>query len=410
MKPSKKALKIAGISALALVAAAAVVWLVLFRFGNSGLQGRIAALRAAGDPVSLKDLARPAVPAEQNAASFLFLAQNDVDAINKTLSPVYDGAGYRQGKLSESDRTAIRRALAAHPKAIPLLEQASACPDFDAQLNYTGGPSVLMTNCLGKMQGFRGVANLLRARAYLLAAEGNPTVALGSCTLLFRLTRLYEREPPLLVTYLVTAASRSLGVETANVVLRSGAVDQTAHAELEKEFAATDGLEGYRRALRDERAFGIESFDAIPGAGLNPFLSRDRCEHLDQMADQLALAEKPFAEVLPALLRIKQGKSASQPLTGLVMPAVLKAREAMDRVRAQMRCLRVLNALMRISSLDAKLSDLGLPAEATTDPYNGSPLHIKRVAGGWLIYAVGENLTDDGGDLSGMKDVGLGPQ
>ena len=82
----------------------------------------------------------------------------------------------------------------------------------------------------------------------------------------------------------------------------------------------------------------------------------------------------------------------------------------MDRIRAQARCLRVLNALQRAkNATEPKLNELGLPAEAITDPYTGEPLRIKKTVNGWLIYAVGENLTDDGGDLEKMKDVGLGP-
>ena len=50
-----------------------------------------------------------------------------------------------------------------------------------------------------------------------------------------------------------------------------------------------------------------------------------------------------------------------------------------------------------------------LPVEAITDPYNGEPLHLKKLPEGWLIYAVGANLLDDGGDLENKKDWGLGP-
>ena len=32
-----------------------------------------------------------------------------------------------------------------------------------------------------------------------------------------------------------------------------------------------------------------------------------------------------------------------------------------------------------------KLTDLGLPAEATTDPYTGDPLHVKKTPKGWLV-------------------------
>ena len=39
-----------------------------------------------------------------------------------------------------------------------------------------------------------------------------------------------------------------------------------------------------------------------------------------------------------------------------------------------------------------KLTDLGLPAQATIDPFNGEPLHVKKRPEGWMVYSVGRNL------------------
>ena len=79
----------------------------------------------------------------------------------------------------------------------------------------------------------------------------------------------------------------------------------------------------------------------------------------------------------------------------------------------RMRCLRVLNALQgrpeQAGEEMPKLSDLGLPAAATTDPFTDKPLHLKKLPGGWLVYSVGKDLKDDGGELSNDQDVGVGP-
>ncbi len=56
------------------------------------------------------------------------------------------------------------------------------------------------------------------------------------------------------------------------------------------------------------------------------------------------------------------------------------------------------------------LADLGLPQESTIDPYSSEPLHIKKVPEGWLVYSIGLNLTDDGGKLDGITDIGAGPK
>jgi hypothetical protein len=82
-------------------------------------------------------------------------------------------------------------------------------------------------------------------------------------------------------------------------------------------------------------------------------------------------------------------------------------------VCARVRSLRVLDAIQAhvpaAGKEVPKLSELGLPVEATTDPFNGEPLHVKRTPQGWLVYSVGKNLRDDGGKLDDDSDVGVGP-
>ena len=95
-------------------------------------------------------------------------------------------------------------------------------------------------------------------------------------------------------------------------------------------------------------------------------------------------------------------------------PSLIAAREPAERMRAMSRSLRVLNALQarinKNSDQLPKLSDLGLPLDATIDPYNGKPLHVRKSPSGWLVYSVGSNLTDDGGKLDGKTDIGAGPK
>jgi hypothetical protein len=77
------------------------------------------------------------------------------------------------------------------------------------------------------------------------------------------------------------------------------------------------------------------------------------------------------------------------------------------------RCLRILNALQQAGikpeNGEPKLDDLQLPEQATKDPFTGEALHVKVVDGEWLVYTVGPDLKDDGGDLANYKDFGVGP-
>lgn len=61
------------------------------------------------------------------------------------------------------------------------------------------------------------------------------------------------------------------------------------------------------------------------------------------------------------------------------------------------------------------MAELGLPDEVGVDPFNGKPMIIKKLPQGWLVYSVGLNLKDDGGnfergDDGQPLDVGFGPK
>ncbi|MNC97095.1 hypothetical protein D3C83_146420 [compost metagenome] len=54
--------------------------------------------------------------------------------------------------------------------------------------------------------------------------------------------------------------------------------------------------------------------------------------------------------------------------------------------------------------------DLNLPKEAKIDPYTGDPLLVKFTDDGPIIYSVGRNQKDDGGNVKdNAEDVGVGP-
>ncbi len=79
-----------------------------------------------------------------------------------------------------------------------------------------------------------------------------------------------------------------------------------------------------------------------------------------------------------------------------------------------MRALRIHNALRAFAEKNGReatgLDELGLPREATVDPYSGQPLKLKRTDAGWIMYSVMQNGLDDGGDFIDLKDYGVAPR
>ena len=103
----------------------------------------------------------------------------------------------------------------------------------------------------------------------------------------------------------------------------------------------------------------------------------------------------------------------------MAIPALKSALVCAYRNQAMIRAIRILNALQKKAPINTdkipSMTELGLPDEVGIDPYNGKPMIIKKLPEGWLVYSVGDNLKDDGGQVeekAGGKplDVGFGPK
>jgi len=262
------------IAALTAFAVLLIVVAVLNWRASRRLERRIIAIRAAGDPVTLADLAGEPVPSEQNAETYLRRVDDDVAAMSKELYVLYSQPdayyvnGQADGKLNEAGAELVRAAFAAYPEVVPAIEKAVACQELDLQLDYT-----------------------------------------------------LERE--------------------------------------------------------------------------------------------LVIADLPRYKADSEIKQIRQQAGTSGTLTKLVFPALHATRDAVDRTRANIRCLRVLNAWLAYSEAHGAapktLVELGLDGEALVDPYNGKPLVDRETPEGLIVYSVGADGNDDGGTSEGMKDVVAGP-
>jgi hypothetical protein len=418
MKRFRKILKWIGIImgaaiAILLICNACFVWST-----GTRLEARLAALRRAGEPVQLSDLAREPIPPEKNADVFLRRAADDLDAIEKELVASYPKRGYPTGELTPAEQEKLEKLFAAYSRVMPLLEQAADCPDSDPQLDTTLLPSRFLEPYMNHSTKHRVLIRVSRARSAWLLSSGRADDALAGQILMLRLTRHWRHEP-LLIGYLVTAVCEQSAMDEANRVLQHGPVSPAARQALDTELALHDSMEGYTWALRSERAFNLSSFQEIPGTGF--WLMRGFSTHLalrllDFYDRHLDDASRLYAQVVAGWKSDPPpggGLNPYGPLVTLLQPALTSAREPADRVRAMSRSLRILNTLqVRVPSGGDKvpqLNDLGLPAEATIDPFNGRPLRVEKVPEGWMVYSVGSNGVDDGGKLDQRTDVGVGP-
>ncbi len=228
MKRAKKILKWTAI----VVAAAITILLLLNAYfvwsTGTRLEKRLVALRQAGDPVQLEDLAREPIPPDQNADVFWRCAADDLDAIQKELDAQYPQKGYPTGTLSPAEQDKLEKLFAAYPKVMPLLEQAAACPDADPQLDYTLSPFRFLEPFMEQTSRHRLLYRVLRARSAWLVSKGrwddcayHPHSGLAA--------RAHWRRQPFMTGYLVTAVceQRRLGRNQPGLAGRTGRCQPT---------------------------------------------------------------------------------------------------------------------------------------------------------------------------------------
>jgi hypothetical protein len=420
MKRLKKILKwsgivLGGLVAILLVLNAWFVWTT-----DARLESQLAAIRQAGDPLTLADLARKPIPPEQNAATYLRRAEPDIAAMEKELQPYYEWwPKNSEGSLLPPDiQKVVQAAFGAHPKVVPLLEQAAACPDYDEQLDYSVSADSFWDNQFSRtVQRCRGAARMLDTRARLLTSQGNREEAVRAALAISCLGRHFEHNP-MMISYLVAVAVRGVAVSSANMALQAGSVSPDLRRVLDAELAMQERTdqEGYVWAIKSERAYMLETIPkTIPGRSLwfcRAFWNRHESTCLDVWQAEIPVATdgRSYRQAESAFDKIERNSSG---FAKLLFPGMKAFCCAHASGQACVRTLRVLNAIQAhvpVGSHEApKLSELGLPVEATTDPFNGESLHVKRLPQGWLVYSVGRNFRDDGGKLDDNSDVGVGP-
>ncbi len=403
-----------GLTSLVLLALAGMA--VFMWTTDAGLARRTAAIRQAGDPLTLADLARKPIPSEQNAAVPLRRAEKAIASIAGMTSRLPPASQKPAPPISPEDQKTIKKALDAFPEAIALINEAATCADYEPPLNYRVSPQEFMAQVTGRLPQYQVIADVLQRRARLLSAEGNQDEAVRTGLLLLRLARHFDRAP-LTISYVPSLAIRRVAVATISDALRAGPVSDDVRRALDAELAQQDPMHGYAWSLKSDRAFTLTARGVLPNRNLRLIQSGlwnwETSDYLDTLAVFLDLAEhsQSYFQGVQTL-----GQTLSDKQSDPLVQALGATYQRMIGAQAQMRALRVLNALQARETPEAQrvvdVTKLGLPPEAVVDPFNGELLHAKRLPDGWLVYSVGPNLVDDDGDIYRWPkgDVGLGPQ
>jgi hypothetical protein len=243
------------------------------------------------------------------------------------------------------------------------------------------------------------------------------------------------RDEPTLISQLIRAAGRRVAVNKANRILALGVPDEEL-AELQDHFDRERKEDLMAVAIRGERAMFHRFCQNIEAGKLNMFEALDRGGGPVERSDFHNWRYKPHVSYNHALgLRLCNQALEISKLTwgarqaamdGLPMPAheretamfhllftqLMSDRSVFSGIQAAavrdqalLRCAVVGIACERYrleyQEWPATLETIprDLLSELPDDPYSGKPLRYRHTEDGVVVYSVGPNLADDGGDL-----------
>ncbi len=413
-----------GIGFVLLMAVALIAYGVVNWWSSNRLENRLANLREAGEPTSIKDL-KVTVPADDNAALVLEKVRPQLEAFTKALvtfldktpqGVAYSESAFKPSKPTDEQINMIRSILAMYPEIPSAIEEAANCNYHASSYDFSIDPHKFLDELLPANTLVRNAVRFAGWQMVVAIADEDydRTAQIGINTL--QLARLYDQEP-MLVSGLVALALRGVAVRDLNRVLRSGEISPETRLLVDQELAGHDDPMWFVNVLKTERAYSLDTsgdlFPHFPMTWQGRILKGDILSMYEEL---LPIVTKPWHE---SRYEIQEpfDRSYSTPISTtmiqLYTPALNAAHEAYHRTIAEIRCLRILNSLQAYKDGTGReaesLDDLDLSTSAMLDPFDGKPLKLKMTDEGWLIYSAYRNRKDDGGELEPMNDVGVAP-
>lgn len=375
------------------------------------LNEKLIEIRSDGDPTCLADLAPDPIPADQDAAVLLHAIRDDLQAFCLDVAGYTSSENYKTGSPTDLQLEAIQAAFAAYPKVLPAAQQAAALERYHWGLDYAQSPQQFLAATGTSFTTHIDATRVLALHATVLRAHDQWDDAGKASIPILRQSQHFEHDH-MLVFLLAALWTRSAAIDAANHALRGGPVSEDTRDLLEKELARFDPGPAHKKALKGDRAYSLDCFRNQIFPTHIPWFQRNR-----EQLNYLEMMEG-YINGTPGWFYQKSSPSgrpslSCQRFADSAHPSLQATTDAVRKSLARNRALRVLIALLGRDDPNAAspvdLTELGLPKDATTDPFGGGPLIVTSTPRGWKIYSVGANGRDDNGNLDGHSDVGVGP-
>lgn len=392
----------------------------------------VRAARAAGEPFTPFELDEwyEAVPPEENAAEIYSRAvANYMGFYGETEGLPFVGSReeWQTGApVSAELKEAIEAHLVQAKTTFDLLHKAAGMPRCRYPIDLTLGQNVE----LGHLAQLRQMSRALALKTLYHADNKEVMTAVQSIKDGLAVGRSLTKEP-ILISQLVRIACNGIAVASIEELLSRMDLTDQEYAELDQALAEAYNAEGMRCGMIGERAMSATVFgnigDMAAMAGTNTSWLRgslgtivnslyhasgiggmDKITFLSGMSGMVDATRQPFPAALDKAEQVDHDIANTPawraPLTMMILPALTRALNADARDLAMQRMARMALAVERYriakGALPAQLTDLVpqfLP-ELFQDPFDGQPLRYKRTPDGYMLYTIGDDRQDDGGE------------
>lgn len=413
---------------LALLCTVLVGYFAFSSIQSNSIQNRLNALKKQGLPASGVELAKwysdslngeNAAPLYSQAFKVMKFAQleGSVDLYQSPAEP-----------LGKNDLRSLDSLVTADREAIALLLEAAEKEDSAFPIDLSQGFEALLPHAAKARQA----ARLLGYVSLMHAARGDKEKAVNSLIALLKVSRSQQKEP-VLISQLVRFACYGLTMQSLHVCLHHADFEDAHLQSLEEAFANGELQDGIRRAFIGERVMGADIFQRVLtgkirnlqmlGGRALPFIpsaifKHDFQKYLDDLTDIVEAFDLPEVQRMARFAQLE--KSVAQLgrhriISALILPASIRAAKQDFIHKARHRMALLLLAIERFrlqqNRLPEKLEEL-VPEriqELPKDPFSGQSFLFKKEENGYVLYSVGANQFDDGGDVEseGKADEGF---
>ena len=399
------------------------------------VETRVKAMREAGEPTTMAELAKmyPDPPKGQNAARFFNAAFKLMKKVQEQ-DPGDDLPIVGAGELPAVDQRfppQMLKALEAYvdlnTEVLALLHRGAALEHCKFDIKFEDGPGMLLPHLSSMRQG----ARLLTLEAIVRTEGGKADAAAESLVAGLRLGHALRAEP-VLITALVRIACGTIGVGQVQRWVSRSTPSPRALEKVQDALRAEADRKILEKVFLAERCFGMDIYQnyvlnpknkdlaGLIGAQPGPealamrlvpraYFRMDMAHYIDLMTQYVEASRKPYPESFRAGARVGRDMEQQIPrhyiICRMLIPALGRVFAQGQLHVARLDCARVGLAALRYRAkhggLPDKLEALApdLIAALPPDPYSGKPLFYRKAADGFVIYAIGDNGKDDGGDI-----------